>query len=92
VSAVADETGVYVMSVAAELSGIQPSTLRLWESRGLLTPARSDGGTRLYSEDDLVRLRRIAELAADGVNLRGIRLVLELEDELHALRAGDGDG
>jgi MerR family transcriptional regulator, heat shock protein HspR len=71
---------VYAISVAAELTGIDQQTLRLYERRGLLTPARTDGGTRRYSDDDVGRLRRIAELAADGVNLAGIAQILELED------------
>jgi MerR family transcriptional regulator, heat shock protein HspR len=71
---------VYAISVAAELTGIDAQTLRLYERRGLLTPARTDGGTRRYSADDVDRLRRIAELAADGVNIAGIAQILTLED------------
>jgi MerR family transcriptional regulator/heat shock protein HspR len=76
---VTSRRGVYGMSVASELTGIAPQTLRLYEQRGLLTPSRTDGGTRRYSEDDLARLRRIAELVDDGVNLAGIARILELE-------------
>lgn len=71
--------GVYGIAVAAELSGLPAQTLRLYEQKGLLTPARTDGGTRRYSEDDLTRLRRISELVAAGVNLTGIVHVLALE-------------
>jgi DNA-binding transcriptional MerR regulator len=66
--------------VASELSGLGPQTLRLYETHGLVTPARSDGGTRRYSDDDLVRLRRIAALLAAGVNLAGIAQIFELQD------------
>jgi MerR family transcriptional regulator/heat shock protein HspR len=78
--------GVYPISVAAELVGSGVQNLRLYEARGLLKPARTDGGTRRYSADDLVRLRRIGELLADGLNLAGIHMVLELEAENAALR------
>ena len=73
------QRGVYGISVAAELSGIPPQTLRLYEQRGLLTPSRTQGGTRRYSDDDLTRLRRIAELVDAGVNLAGILRIVELE-------------
>ena len=72
--------GVYGISVAAELSRLDPQTLRLYERRGLLTPARTDGGTRRYSDDDLARLRRITELIAEGVNLAGITQIIDLQD------------
>jgi MerR family transcriptional regulator/heat shock protein HspR len=72
--------GVYGISVAAEFSGLDPQTLRLYERRGLLTPARTDGGTRRYSDDDLARLRRITELTDAGVNLAGISQILDLQD------------
>lgn len=71
--------GVYGISVAAELTGIDPQTLRLYERRGLLTPARSAGGTRRYSDDDLDRLQRITELSGAGVNIAGIGQILNLE-------------
>lgn len=71
--------GVYAISVTSELSGVTPQTLRLYERRGLLTPSRSDGGTRRYSDDDLERLKRIAELVEQGVNLAGIARILDLE-------------
>jgi len=70
---------VYGISVAAELTGIDPQTLRLYERRGLLTPARTDGGTRRYSDDDLDRLRQITELVAQGINLAGIAQILHLQ-------------
>jgi len=79
--------GVYSIAVAAELTGIEPHTLRAYERGGLLTPARSDGGVRRYSDDDLARLQRITALAAVGLNIAGIRHVLDLEAENNQLRA-----
>jgi DNA-binding transcriptional MerR regulator len=79
--------GVYGISVAAELVGMAPQSLRLYEQRGLLEPARSIGGTRLYSSEDLERLHRIAELLATGVNLTGVAMVLDLQDNNARLRA-----
>ncbi len=79
------DRGVYGISVAAELSGISEQSLRLYERHGLLTPARSAGGTRRYSGDDLARLQRISELVAAGVNLAGIDRILSLEDRNAAL-------
>jgi MerR family transcriptional regulator, heat shock protein HspR len=79
--------GVYAISVAAELVGMGSQTLRLYEQRGLVEPARSAGGTRRYSSDDLERLRRISDLVATGLNLAGVAMVLELQDtnaRLHA--------
>jgi len=78
---------VYVISVAAELAGVHPQTLRIYERRGLVTPGRTSGGNRRYSEADIARLKRIAELAAEGMNLEGIRHVMQLEDEIAQLRA-----
>lgn len=78
---------VYVISVAAELAGMHPQTLRIYERKGLLEPARTAGGNRRYSEADIDRLRKIAELAATGMNLAGIRRVMQLEDEVQRLRA-----
>lgn len=78
---------VYVISVAAELSGMHPQTLRIYERRGLVSPARTEGGNRRYSDEDIERLRRIATYAADGMNLEGIRRVMELEAENERLRA-----
>jgi MerR family transcriptional regulator/heat shock protein HspR len=77
----ADDRGVYGISVAAELVGLPAATLRLYESRGLLEPVRTDGGTRRYSANDLVRLRRISEMLDTGVNLAGVGLLLDLQDE-----------
>lgn len=77
---------VYVISVAAELAGMHPQTLRIYERRGLLTPARTSGGNRRYSDADIQRLRRIAELASSGMNLEGIRHVMSLEEEVVRLR------
>lgn len=79
--------GVYGISVAAELSGIPVQSLRLYERHGLLTPSRSDGGTRRYSADDLARLQRITELVAAGVNLAGIARILDLQDDNATLLA-----
>jgi MerR family transcriptional regulator/heat shock protein HspR len=81
--------GVYGISVAAELSGIPVQSLRLYERHGLLRPARSDGGTRRYSADDLIRLQRISELVAAGVNLAGIARILDLQDDNAALHAAN---
>jgi MerR family transcriptional regulator/heat shock protein HspR len=77
---------VYVISVAAELAGVHPQTLRIYERRGLVQPARTQGGNRRYSNADIRRLQRIAELADAGVSLEGIRQVLELEAEVLGLR------
>jgi DNA-binding transcriptional MerR regulator len=79
--------GVYAISVAAEMASMQVQNLRVYERRGLLDPDRTPGGTRLYSADDLDRLHRIRELLADGLNLAGIARVMDLEEELVALRA-----
>ncbi len=82
--------GVYGISVAAELVGMGTQTLRLYEARGLLTPLRTEGGTRRYSANDLDRLRRIGQLLDDGLNLAGIAMVLSLEHENARLRTGRG--
>jgi MerR family transcriptional regulator/heat shock protein HspR len=73
-------TPVYGIAVAAQLAGVPEATLRLFESKGLLTPSRTEGGTRRYSEDDLERLKRVTDLRDDGVNIAGIARVLDLED------------
>jgi MerR family transcriptional regulator/heat shock protein HspR len=78
---------VYVISVAAELAGMHPQTLRIYERRGLVLPARTQGGNRRYSDDDIEILRRIAELADQGLNLEGIKRVMALEAENARLRA-----
>lgn len=81
--------GVYGISVAAELTGMAPQTLRLYEQRGLVSPARTAGGTRRYSEQDLDRLRRIGELVKDGLNLAGVAMVLDLEQDNARLQANN---
>ena len=86
----ADESkrGVYMISVAAELAGMHPQTLRIYESRGLITPKRSPKNTRLYSYEDVERLRRIQRMTAEeGLNLAGVETVLTLERELERARA-----
>lgn len=82
---------VYVISVAAELAGMHPQTLRIYERRGLVQPARTQGGNRRYSDVDIERLRRIQDLAAGGMNLEGIRRVMELELEVERLQAENDD-
>ena len=77
---------VYVISVAAELAGMHPQTLRIYERRGLVSPARTEGGNRRYSDDDIELLRRISELTDEGMNLEGIRRVMQLENENVQLR------
>jgi MerR family transcriptional regulator, heat shock protein HspR len=77
---------VYVISVAAELAGMHPQTLRIYERRGLVNPARTQGGNRRYSDADIEQLQRISDLAEQGMNLEGIRRVLELEAENTRLR------
>jgi MerR family transcriptional regulator, heat shock protein HspR len=78
--------GVYMISVAAELSGMHPQTLRIYESRGLITPKRSPKNTRLYSQDDVDRLRRIQELTTElGMNLAGVERVFELEHQVQRM-------
>ena len=78
---------VYVISVAAELAGVHPQTLRIYERKGLVEPGRTQGGSRRYSEADIALLRRIQDLTNDGLNLAGVKRVLELEAELDRLRA-----
>jgi len=83
----ARERGVYMISVAAELAGMHPQTLRIYETRGLITPKRSPKNTRLYSQEDVERLRRIQELTTElGMNLAGVERVFELETENERLR------
>ena len=78
---------VYVISVAAELAGVHPQTLRIYERKGLVDPARTIGGSRRYSEADIELLRRIQELTNNGLNLAGVQRVLALETEVARLRA-----
>jgi MerR family transcriptional regulator/heat shock protein HspR len=80
-------TGVFAISVVADMTSLQIQNLRVYERRGLIAPARTDGGTRLYSSDDVERLIRIRDLLAEGLNLAGIGHVLALESEIERLRA-----
>jgi MerR family transcriptional regulator/heat shock protein HspR len=81
------DPAVYVISVAAELAGVHPQTLRVYERKGLLRPQRTVGNTRRYSADDIQRLRRIQDLTqGEGVNLAGAKLVLDLEEQLEKMR------
>jgi MerR family transcriptional regulator, heat shock protein HspR len=83
---VATDRGVFMISVAAELAAMHPQTLRMYEARGLIEPQRSPKGTRLYSQDDVERLRRIQEMTSDwGMNLAGVERVLELEEKLNRM-------
>jgi MerR family transcriptional regulator/heat shock protein HspR len=85
---VKSDRGVFMISVAAELAEMHPQTLRMYESRGLITPKRSAKGTRLYSQEDVDRLRRIQEMTAElGMNLAGVERVFQLETELERARA-----
>jgi MerR family transcriptional regulator/heat shock protein HspR len=77
---------VYVISVAAELAGVHPQTLRIYERKGLVDPARTSGGSRRYSDADIDQLRRIQELTNEGLNLYGVQRVLDLEAEVVRLR------
>jgi len=79
--------GLYVISVVAELVEVHPQTLRNYERAGLLDPSRSAGGTRRFSEDDVKRIQRILELTAAGVNLEGVKRILELEARIASLEA-----
>jgi len=81
-----ERRAVYIISVAAELAGVHPQTLRIYERKGLVRPHRTRGNTRRYSEADIGRLRRIQGLTQEGVNLAGAKLIMALEDELHRLR------
>ena len=81
------DEGVFAISVAADMVSMQIQNLRVYERRGLVDPARTPGGSRLYSDDDIQRLHRIRELLGEGLNLAGIARVLELEEENRRLRA-----
>lgn len=81
-----DVRALYVISVAAELAGVHPQTLRIYERKGLVDPSRTGGGSRRYSPADIERLRRIGDLTASGLNLEGVRRVLDLESQLEELR------
>jgi MerR family transcriptional regulator/heat shock protein HspR len=83
---VATSRGVFMISVAAELAEMHPQTLRMYEARGLIEPQRAPKGTRLYSQDDVERLRRIQEMTTEwGMNLAGVERVLELEEKLQRM-------
>lgn len=79
--------GVYAISVAAQLSGLHPQTLRVYEREGLVDPDRTPGGTRLYSGTDVQRLRDIAALTDTGINVAGVKHILELQEEIRLLKA-----
>jgi len=80
------ERAVYIISVAAELAGVHPQTLRIYERKGLLRPARTAGNTRRYSDRDIERLREIQELTQAGVNLAGVKMIIELQAEIERAR------
>lgn len=82
-----EEQGVFMISVAAELAEMHPQTLRIYEQRGLIAPKRSPKNTRLYSQRDVERLRRIQQMTAEGLNLAGVETVLALEAQVQKLRA-----
>jgi DNA-binding transcriptional MerR regulator len=82
-----DRRAVYIISVAAELAGVHPQTLRIYERKGLVRPHRTSGNTRRYSEADIGRLRRIQGLTQEGVNLAGAKRIMALEEELLRVRA-----
>jgi MerR family transcriptional regulator/heat shock protein HspR len=81
-----NERGVYIISVAAEIVGVHPQTLRIYERKGLLQPSRTAGNTRRYSERDIARLQTIQRLTQEGVNLAGVKMIVEMENELDRLR------
>ena len=83
----ARDRALYIISVAAELAGVHAQTLRIYERKGLIEPQRTTGGSRRYSDRDIVLLRRIQELTNEGVSLVGVRKVMDLEDELARARA-----
>ncbi len=78
---------VYVISVAAQLAGMHPQTLRVYERKGLVDPARTEGGSRRYSEADIAQLQRIQDLTSAGVNIEGVRRIVSLESEVNLLRS-----
>jgi MerR family transcriptional regulator/heat shock protein HspR len=81
-----DQRALYIISVAAELAGVHPQTLRIYERKGLIEPSRTEGRSRRYSDRDIALLQRIQELTNEGVSLAGVRRILELEAELEVLR------
>ena len=83
----AEDRALYIISIAAELAGVHPQTLRIYERKGLLSPARTAGNTRRYSNRDIERLRMIQRLTQEhGVNLAGVKMIVDLENELERLR------
>ena len=80
------QRAVFVISVAAELAGMHPQTLRIYERKGLIDPARTPGGTRRYSQEDIERLSLIQDMTAEGMNLEGVRRVLALQEENKRLK------
>jgi MerR family transcriptional regulator/heat shock protein HspR len=82
-----DRRAVYIISVAAELAGVHPQTLRIYEQKGLVRPHRTSGNTRRYSEADIDRLRRVQRLTQQGVNLAGAKRIMALEDEINRVHA-----
>jgi MerR family transcriptional regulator, heat shock protein HspR len=82
-----EERAVYIISVAAELAGVHPQTLRIYERKGLLRPARTAGNTRRYSDRDIARLRMIQELTQRGINLAGVKVIIELQAEIRRTRS-----
>jgi MerR family transcriptional regulator/heat shock protein HspR len=85
------DRALYIISVAAELAGVHPQTLRIYERKGLIEPSRTEGRSRRYSDRDIALLQRIQELTNDGVSLAGVRRILELEAELDELRERVGE-
>ena len=81
-----DQRALYIISVAAELAGVHPQTLRIYERKGLIEPSRTEGRSRRYSDRDIALLQRIQELTNEGVSLAGVRKILELEAELEEVR------
>ncbi|MEA2451441.1 MAG: MerR family transcriptional regulator, heat shock protein HspR [Actinomycetota bacterium] len=81
-----NERAIFIISVAAELAGVHPQTLRVYERKGLVLPSRTSGNTRRYSQRDIERLRRIQELTNEGINLAGVLRIIELEREIEELR------
>jgi MerR family transcriptional regulator, heat shock protein HspR len=87
-----EERAVYIISVAAQLAGVHPQTLRIYERKGLLSPKRTSGNTRRYSERDIARLQTIQDLTQRrGVNLAGVKLIMEMQTELEQLRRRTGE-
>jgi MerR family transcriptional regulator/heat shock protein HspR len=82
----ADQRALYIISVAAELAGVHPQTLRIYERKGLIEPSRTEGRSRRYSDRDIALLQRIQELTNEGVSLAGVRKILDLEAEVERLR------